>query len=164
MRASGAVRLAESRTAIPAGHIPILSRLKRSRARAEEKAAERVIVARGRRSVGLARVYRVSDRSMSDRYPDLVQRRVSRAWPLQPSIQSVTNVVKYERLHIALFKARLASDVRLAPGRLFTPDFAVRTRRLLAALGQPHKIYDGGPCALSQEPAAEDGCALTTAT
>jgi hypothetical protein len=28
---------------------------------------------------------------------------------------------------------------------------------LLAPLGQPHKIYDGEPCALSQEPAAEDG-------
>jgi hypothetical protein len=33
----------------------------------------------------------------------------------------------------------------------------VHARRLLAALGQPHKIYDSEPCALSKEPAAEEG-------
>jgi hypothetical protein len=49
----------------------------------------------------------------------------------------------------------LANDVRLAPGQLVTPDFAAHARRLLAALGRLHKIYDGEPCAL--EPAAEDG-------
>jgi hypothetical protein len=48
-------------------------------------------------------------------------------------------------------------DVRLAPGRLVTPDFAAHARGLLAPRGQPHKIYDGEPCALSKEPAAEDG-------
>jgi hypothetical protein len=52
--------------------------------------------------------------------------------------------------------ARLANDVRLAPGRSVMPDFAVHARRLLAALGQPHKMYDGEPCAFSQGPAAED--------
>jgi hypothetical protein len=109
--------------------------------------------------VGLARIYRVSDRPMSERYRDLVQRRVSRALPPRPSIQSVTYLVKYERPDIALFyaKARLANDVRLAPGWSVTPDFAARARRLLAALGQLHKIYDSEPCALSKEPAAEDG-------
>ena len=30
-------------------------------------------------------------------------------------------------------------------------------RGLLAPLGRPHKIYDGEPCGLSKEPAAEDG-------
>jgi hypothetical protein len=53
--------------------------------------------------------------------------------------------------------ARLANDVRLAPGRSVTPDFAAHAGGLLAPLGQPHKIYDGEPCALSQEPAAEGG-------
>jgi hypothetical protein len=52
--------------------------------------------------------------------------------------------------------ARLANDVRLAPGRLVTPDFAAHARELLAPLGRPHKIYDGEPCGLSNEPAAED--------
>src|SRR4029077_18310851 len=79
------------------GHLPILSKLRTSRA--------------------LARVYRASDRPMSARHRDLVQRRVSRAWPPRPSIQSVTYLVKYERPDIALFcaKVRLANDVRLAP-------------------------------------------------
>jgi hypothetical protein len=36
--------------------------------------------------------------------------------------------------------ARVANGVRLAPGRLVTPDFAAHARRLVAALGQPHKI------------------------
>ncbi len=96
---------------------------------------------------------------MSERYRDLVQRRVSRAWPPKPSIQSVTYLVKYEWQEITLFYAiaRLANGVRLAPGRLVTPDFAAHARGLLAPLGQPHKIYDGEPCALSKEPAAEDG-------
>jgi hypothetical protein len=53
--------------------------------------------------------------------------------------------------------ARLANDVRLAPGRLVTPDFAAHARRLLAVLGQLHKLCDSEPCALSKEPAAEDG-------
>jgi hypothetical protein len=77
----------------------------------------------------------------------------------KPSIQSVTYLVKYEWREIAPFfaMARLATDVRLAPGRLVTPDFAAHARELLAPLGPPHKIYDGKPCALSQEPAAEDG-------
>jgi hypothetical protein len=66
----------------------------------------------------------------------------------KPSIQSVTDLVKYEWAGIAIFyaMARLANDVRLAPGRSVTPDFAVHARRLL---GQPHKIYDSEPCALS---------------
>lgn len=68
-------------------------------------------------------------------------------------------LLKYERPDIALFYATapLANDVRLAPGQLVTPDFAAHARRLLAALGQLHKIYDGEPFALSKEPAAEDG-------
>lgn len=101
----------------------------------------------------------VSDRPMSERYRDLVQRRVSRAWPPRPSIQSATYLVKYEWPDIAIFyaMARLANDVGLAPGRLVTPDFAAHARRLLAALGQLHKIYDGEACALSKEPAAKDG-------
>jgi hypothetical protein len=95
---------------------------------------------------------------MSERYPDLVQRRVNGAWTPPASIQSVTYVVKYEWRESALFCAiaRLANDVRLAPGRLVTPDFAAHARGLLALPGQPHKIYDGKPRALSQEPAAED--------
>jgi hypothetical protein len=114
------------------------------------RAAARVIVVRGRWPVGLARIYRVSDRPMSERCQDLVQRRVSRAWPPRPSIQSVTYLVKYERPNIALFyaMARLANDARLAPGRSVTPDFAAHARRLLAPLGQPHKIYDSEPCPL----------------
>ena len=40
--------------------------------------------------------------------------------------------------------------------RLVTPDFATHARRLLVAQGQLHKIYDGEPCALSRESAAED--------
>jgi hypothetical protein len=90
-----------------------------------------VIVVRGRWSAGLARVYGVSDRSMPERYPDLVQRRVNCARPPQPSIQSVTYVVKYEWRESVLFyaMARLANDVRLGPGRLVTPDFAAHARR-----------------------------------
>jgi hypothetical protein len=53
--------------------------------------------------------------------------------------------------------ARVANGVRLAPGPSVTPDFAAHARRLVAALGQPHKIYDSEPCALSKELAAEDG-------
>jgi hypothetical protein len=70
----------------------------------------------------------------------------------------VTYLAKYEWPDIAIFyaKAHLANDVRLAPGQLVRPDFAAHARRLLAALGQPHKIYDSEPCALSREPAAED--------
>jgi hypothetical protein len=70
----------------------------------------------------------------------------------------VTYLVKYEWLDIAIFyaMARLVNDVRLAPGQLVTPDFAAHARRLLAPRGQPHKIYDGEPCALSKEPAAKD--------
>ena len=70
----------------------------------------------------------------------------------------MTYLVKYEWAGIALFyaMARLANDVRLAPGRSVTPGFAVHARRLLAALGPPHKIYHGKPCPLQQEPAAED--------
>jgi len=87
---------------------------------------------------------------MSERYRDLVQRRVSRAWPPRPSIQSVTYLVKYEWPDIAIFyaMARLANDVRLAPGRTVTPDFAVHARRPLTLPGQPHKIYDSQPCPL----------------
>ena len=77
-----------------------------------------MIVVRGRWSAALARIYRVSDRPMSERYWDLVQRRVSRAWLPKPSIQSVTYLVKYEWPDIAIFYAmsRLADDMRLAPG------------------------------------------------
>lgn len=48
-------------------------------------------------------------------------------------------LVKYEWPGIELFDAmaRLAKDVRLARGLAVRPDFAVRARRLLAALGQP---------------------------
>ena len=53
--------------------------------------------------------------------------------------------------------ARVANGVRLAPGPSGTPDFAAHARRLVATLGQPHKIYDSEPCALSKELAAEDG-------
>jgi hypothetical protein len=61
-------------------------------------------------------------------------------------------------LSIAFYAmARLANDVRLAPGQSVTPDFAAHARGLLALLGQPHKIYDGKPRALSKEPAAKDG-------
>jgi hypothetical protein len=69
----------------------------------------------------------------------------------------VTYLVKYEWQNIAIFYAiaRLADDVRLAPGRLVTPDFAAYARGLLAPRSQPHKIYDGEPCA--KEPAAKDG-------
>jgi hypothetical protein len=112
------------------------------------RAAARVIVVRGRWSAGLAQIYRVSDRTISEQYRDLVQRRVSRAWPPRlPSIQSVTYLVKYAWPEIALFyaMARLANDVRLARGRLVTPDFAAHARGLLAPPGQPHKIYDGEP-------------------
>jgi hypothetical protein len=71
----------------------------------------------------------------------------------------VTYLVKYEWQEIALFYAiaRLANGVRLAPGRLVTPTSRRTREGLLAPLGQPHKIYDGEPCALSKEPAAEDG-------
>ena len=41
---------------------------------------------------------------------------------------------------------RLANDVWFAPGRSVTPDFAVHARRLLAAPGGPHNIYNGEPC------------------
>jgi hypothetical protein len=46
----------------------------------------------------------------------------------------VTYLAKYEWPDIAIFyaMARLANDVRLAPGRSVTPDFAVHARRLLA--------------------------------
>ena len=66
--------------------------------------------------------------------------------------------MKYEWPDIAILyaMARLANDVRLAPGRSVTPDFAVHARRLLAALDQPHKGYDSELCPLQQEPAAED--------
>ena len=114
-----------------------------------------MIVVRGRWSAGLAWIYRASDRSKSERYRDLVQRSVSRAWP--PAINPIRDL--RGEIEIAIFygMARLAKDVRLAPGRAVTPDFAVHARRLLAALGHPHKIYDGEPCPLSQEPAAKDG-------
>ncbi len=84
---------------------------------------------RGRWSAGLARVYWVSDRSMSEPRRDLVQRRVSRAWPHKPSMQSVTYLVKHEWPEIALFYAvaRLANDVTHAPARLVMPDLR-RTR------------------------------------
>jgi hypothetical protein len=39
---------------------------------------------------------------------------------------------------------------------LLTPNFAAHARRLLALPGQPQKIYDGEPRALSKEPAAKD--------
>jgi len=52
-------------------------------------------VARGRWSAGLARVYRVHW-LMPDRHRDLVQRRLSGAWPPKPSIQSVTYLMKHE--------------------------------------------------------------------
>jgi len=47
-------------------------------------------------------------------------------WLATQVIQSVTYLVKYERPDIAIFyaNARLANDVRLAPGRLVTPYFA----------------------------------------
>jgi hypothetical protein len=83
-----------------------------------------------------------------------------------PGHQSnLTHLVKYEWPDIAIFyaKAHLANDVRLAPGQLVTPDFAAHDRRLLAALGQPHKIHDSEPalCSRSRRPRAD--CALTTA-
>jgi hypothetical protein len=71
----------------------------------------------------------------------------------------VTYLVKYDWAGIAISyaMARLANDVRLAPGWLVTPDFAAHARRLLTLPGQLRKIYDSEPCALSKEPAAEDG-------
>ena len=61
-----------------------------------------------------------------------------------------SDLVKYEWRDIAIFyaMARLVNDVRLAPERSVTLDFAVQARRLLAPIGQPHKIYDGEPCPL----------------
>jgi hypothetical protein len=74
-------------------------------------------------------------------------------------LQSVTYFVKPEWPKIALIyaMARLANDMWLASGRMVTPDFAAHARGLLAAPGQPYKIYDGKPRDLSQAPAAEAG-------
>src|SRR5664279_5707086 len=58
----------------------------------------------------------------------------------------------------------LANDVRLAPGQLVTPDFTAHARRLLAALGQPHKIYDSEPVLCRRSRWPRTGCALTAAT
>ena len=102
---------------------------------------------RGRRSAELARVYRASGRSASERYRDLVQRRVSVTWPSQAMLQSVTYLVKSEWPKIALIyaMARLVNDMWPAPGRLVTPDFAAHARGLLEPRSQPYKFYDGKP-------------------
>jgi hypothetical protein len=84
-------------------------------------------------------------------------------WLGQPGINPIRDLfgeirmARHRDIPIFYAMARMANDVRLALARSFTPDFAVHARRLLAALGQTHKIYDSEPpCLLSQEPAAED--------
>ena len=90
---------------------------------------------RGRWSAGLARAYRVSDRSTSERYIGTWSNDASAALGHpKPSMQSVTCSVKHEWPEIALFYAvaRLANDVTHAPARLVTPDLAMHARGLLA--------------------------------
>jgi hypothetical protein len=48
----------------------------------------------------------------------------------------------------------IASPTSSGCGRAQTSAIA---RVTVPPVGQPHKIYDGKPCALSKEPAAEDG-------
>src|SRR5664279_1843471 len=62
-------------------------------------------VVRGRRSAELARVYRVSGRSASERYRDLVQHASAAPGRSEPSMQSVTYLVKPEWPKIALIYA-----------------------------------------------------------
>ena len=83
-------------------------------------------VGRGRRSAGLARVYRVSDRLMFERNRDLAQRRAS-GWPSQAIMQSGTCLAKREWQKIALFYA-VARLAKLRQDRLITPDLAMRAR------------------------------------
>ena len=73
---------------------------------------------------------------MSERDRDLVQRRVSRALPPKPSMQSVTCLAKQEWPEIALFYAvaRLANDVTHAPARLITPDLVMHARAARTAV------------------------------
>jgi len=69
------------------------------------RTAARLIVVRGRWSAGLALVYLASDRSIFERDRDLLQRRVSGAWPSQAIMQSGTCLVKREWQKTALFYA-----------------------------------------------------------
>jgi hypothetical protein len=123
---------------------PILSRLKTSRARAHIFAPEESRSARDRRTRPLVcwagAGHRVSDRSMSERYRDLVQRRVSRAWHAWPMTCG----------------SRRGGSV--------TPDFAAHARRLLVALGSRTKSMIASPALCSRSRRPKTSCALTTAT
>jgi hypothetical protein len=84
------------------------------------RAAARVIVVRGRQSVGLARVYRVSDSQCLCGIGTWSNDASAALGHPKPSMKSVTYLAKHERPEIALFcaLARLADDLTLTPERV----------------------------------------------
>jgi hypothetical protein len=108
---------------------------------------------------GAGLVCRVSDRPMSERYRDLVQRRASGAWPPKPSMQSVTYLAKYERPDIvAILRYGALSQRRAARAGAVTPDFAAHAERACWRREASRTKSMMGDLALCrQEPAAKDG-------